>query len=117
MRKRTQPRRFCAGFGFDVLTSAEALDLLGPVVYATRSGDRIKIGYSANLKSRLSDLGGRDGLLAFLPAADMEAEAAIHRQLRGHAVERREWYAADDPAVLEVVNQMRDFLGLPTIAA
>jgi len=96
------------------LTRASALAALGPVVYAVRVGDRIKIGYTSNLYRRLKKFGVHD-VLAFRPGT-FDTELEIHHRLSAYAVEGREWYAPV-PEVLAVVNEMRAVLGLEPVAA
>lgn len=65
-----------------------------PVVYYVRFGDRIKIGWTNNLSSRLEDL-PYDEVLATEPGG-LEVERARHKQFRAlHAC--GEWFHAREP--------------------
>ena len=94
----------------------EALALLGPVVYAVRAGSFVKIGYTGNLGTRLRSMGSTK-VLAFKPAKGFADELAIHERLSGHALKGREWYSPTDPAVIAIINEMREPLGLPLLTA
>lgn len=98
----------------DRVNARSWLRLLGPVIYAARHDDMIKIGWTSNLSNRLSKLGGVNSLLAWQPGT-LDDEQALHRSLTGHAIHGLEWYRLDDLTVLDVINQMRDRLSLPAI--
>ena len=89
-----------------------------PVVYAVRfpSEGVIKIGCSGNLAQRLGNYrssGG--GLVGFMPG-DYALEQEIHRTLREHRARGRELYHSV-PAVIAIVNEMRDGFQMPHLAA
>jgi hypothetical protein len=96
------------------VSRTEALAAVGPVVYALRCGDTIKIGHTKNLVWRIYKLHA-DELLAFRPGV-LEDEQAIHADLLEHLHHGREWYRPT-PAVMAVVNEMRAELGLDPVAA
>jgi hypothetical protein len=102
------------GYGDLVVGRTEALRSLGPVVYAVRVGDLVKIGHTGNLAKRMNSLKA-DDVLAFAPGTKTE-EQAIHERLRDHRHHGREWYFPT-PGVMTVVNEMREALGLDPIAA
>lgn len=91
-----------------------AMGLVGEVVYAVRIGDVVKIGHTADLARRFSELRA-DQVLAFKPGT-LDDEQAIHAMLDGHQHHAVEYYYPT-PAVLAVVNQMRVALGLEPVAA
>ena len=99
---------------YEASAVTELLTGLGPVVYAIRTGDLIKIGYTINLAHRAAVLGGYNNLLAWR-SGTFDDEQAIHASLAGLAVQGREYYPAD-LRVLAVVNEMRNRLGLPVLA-
>jgi hypothetical protein len=95
-------------------THRQAVDVissLGPVIYALRRGGTIKIGWTSNLAQRVHSLGGWR-LIGFMLDGTRAKETEIHRRLAGHAHSGREWYPHDDPAVLEVLDEMRDQMAL-----
>ena len=107
--------RLRTGLGCDALpTRKEALGVvssLGPVIYALQKGDVIKIGWTGNLAQRVHSLGGWR-LVGVMLDGTRALETRIHRRLAGRAMTGREWYPHDDPEVIEVVNEMREALGL-----
>lgn len=96
------------------LSRGGALKALGPVIYAVLVDDQVKIGFTANLANRISGLHATE-VLGFRPGTLAE-EQEIHARLQGLAVTGREWYPRL-PAVLDVVNEMRDTIGLPRLEA
>lgn len=99
----------------------DALRSLGPVIYAIRlDGGVIKIGFTTDLHRRQITVAHRAGsitreLLAFRTGTQAD-EKALHGLLDGHQARGMEYYYPTR-RVLEVVNQMRDRLGLDPIAA
>lgn len=93
---------------------------LGPVVYAARlTNGVIKIGWTTNFEDRLRYLAAQndqDVELIGFQFGTREDEQEIHAALRDHLHHGREYYHATEE-VLHVVNQMRDALGMPPIAA
>lgn len=94
---------------------------LGSVVYAARLGDgTIKIGWTENFEDRLRYLSNRmkqDVELLAFRLGTFSDEQEIHGALVDHRIDgRREFYHATS-AVLDVVNEMRDALNMPHIAA
>lgn len=96
------------------ITRGAALRALGAVVYAVRVGDVIKIGHTTDLANRVSGLHA-DEVLAFAPGT-YDDEQELHARLTEHLHHGREWYYPT-PAVLAVVNEMRERLGLEPVAA
>lgn len=85
-----------------------------PLVYAMRvPGNLIKIGHSRNIAARVRHLHGE--MLA-VKIGDRDDEALIHQSLTEHVAKGVEYYTPT-PQVLDVVNEMRTALGLPSIAA
>ena len=66
-----------------------------PVVYYMRVGNRIKIGYSQNLASRMVNLAAEE-LLGYEPG-DVKLERHRHRQFAAYRI-MREWFA-DCPVI------------------
>jgi hypothetical protein len=96
------------------------MDAMGSVVYAARLADGvIKIGCTENFGDRLRYLKAYDGqaveLIGF-KFGSREDEREIHDSLREHLHHGREYYHAT-PAVMAVVNEMREQLGMQPIAA
>lgn len=94
-----------------------ALDyLLGgqSVVYAMRMPDGvIKVGVSVNLANRSYQLHGQ--ILGFR-LGTIEDERELHARLKPYRARGREYYKPA-PAVMNVVNELRDEFGLPHLAA
>lgn len=96
------------------------MNSLGSVVYAARLDDGvIKIGWTERFGSRLRWLKSYNGqgieLIAFRQGT-RDDEQAIHAELAEHIHHGREYYSAT-PEVLAVVNEMREALTLPPLAA
>ncbi|RFA16865.1 ATPase [Subtercola boreus] len=70
------------------------------VVYYIRSGERIKIGTSANPRQRLGSLYYEE-LLAFEPGGRM-TERRRHAQFAEHRVPRSEWFAVHPELVAHI---------------
>lgn len=84
------------------------------VIYALRLRDGIiKIGCCKDLANRSSGLGGQ--ILAFREG-DFAEELEIHRSLIEHRAHGREYYHPV-PAVIAVVNEMRQHFDLPPLEA
>ena len=76
-------------------------------------GGLVKIGCTAHLYSRMSQIKG--DLIGFR-FGDYAEERDIHRSLAEHVAHGREWYYPT-PAVIAVANEFRESLGLEPIAA
>ena len=86
-----------------------------PVVYALRLTDgTIKIGHTSDLAARRRHYVGSE-IIAFV-VGEYDDEQAIHASLTAHRARAVEYYHPT-PAVMAVVNQMRDTYNLPHIAA
>ena len=89
-----------------------AISAAGDVVYAVRLKDGlIKIGHTGRLHIRRAQLQGK--MLAF-HFGTYEDEQAVHQALQAHTAHGREYYHPA-PEVLDVVNEWRSDLGLPSI--
>jgi hypothetical protein len=92
----------------------QILNALGSVVYAVRlPGPVIKIGCSSHLGQRMLALGAIE-ILAFKPG-EYADEQAIHSTLVAHRHHGREYYHPT-PEVMDVVNEMREDLGLAPVS-
>ncbi len=94
--------------------------MLGDVVYAARLADgTIKIGWTQHFEDRLRYLSAHTDqdveLLAF-QLGSRDDEQAIHHSLTDHLHHGREYYHPTSE-VLDVVNEMRQALHMPPIAA
>lgn len=97
-----------------------ALQSLGSVVYAARLADgTIKIGCTSQLEDRLRYLCAQTKqdveLLAFR-LGTFDDERALHHSLAEHVEHGREFYLPNPP-VLDAINEMRQALHMPPIAA
>ena len=91
------------------------LKAVGHVVYAVQTKDgNIKIGFTANLPQRCSQIGyGPRSIIGFM-RGELADELAIHGRLKGLAVRGREYYPWH-PEVVAVVNEMRAEWGIEPI--
>jgi hypothetical protein len=100
----------------DRAQALRALTLGESVVYAIRVGDgTIKIGCSASLARRRRCVSSSAEILGFVPGG-LDEEQAVHASLAAHRARGREYYHPH-PAVLAVVNEMRDRFNLPHLAS
>lgn len=65
-----------------------------PLVYFIRNGTRIKIGWTTNLKARLSSLSLPPGAVALTVPGGPETEDVMHARFAGARVGRTEWFEA-----------------------
>lgn len=61
-------------------------------VYYVRVGDRVKIGFSVDVKKRMRSYPPRSELLAVEPG-DFDLERQRHRQFEGSRTDGREWFS------------------------
>lgn len=102
--------RWDGALGF---TKAQALQLLGEVLYAYKMPDGlIKIGHTKQLNVRSYRYTNAELLAVHL--GNQSDETAVHRLLQAHAAHGREYYNPA-PEVLAVVNAWRRGLGLESI--
>jgi hypothetical protein len=80
-------------------------------VYYLHVGERIKIGYSVDVKRRMRDYPPGSELLAVEPG-DRELETKRHRQFAGSRTDGREWFRPT-PDILELVAEIVDVHGEP----
>lgn len=81
------------------------------VIYAVQLPTGIiKIGCTTDLVTRRNVYGSDSVILAFMPG-NMDEEMDLHKSLAAHTAWGREWYHPV-PAVLDVVNEMRDHFHL-----
>jgi hypothetical protein len=103
------------------LSRTAALHALGSVVYAARLADgTIKIGWTERFEDRLRYLSHytkQDVELLAFRSGTFEDEQAIHRALNPHVIKGKREFYHPAPEVLAVVNEMREALRLPEIAA
>lgn len=113
----SSPKGYPAALAFrDRAAAIDAVIGDRSVVYAIRLADGIvKIGCTANFRSRRRQFGSGTRFLAFR-FGDVEDEQEIHGRLVAHRARGREYYHPA-PEVLAVVNQMRDEFNLPHIVA
>ena len=82
-----------------------ALESGEPTVYYVLVGEKVKIGYTANLTQRLRAYPPDAELLATEPG-DKELERTRHQQFREYLTHGREWFAPG-PALREHVESLR----------
>lgn len=71
-------------------------------VYFISNGSRIKIGYTTNLRERISALSLRREDVVLLLSGGMDLERALHRRFKHARVNNTEWFA--------ITRQLRDFI-------
>jgi hypothetical protein len=64
----------------------------GPRVYFMRNGDRIKIGYTTNLRERLAALCLRSDSVLLLLQGGRDLEGTLHRYFSEHRMPGTEWF-------------------------
>lgn len=64
----------------------------GARVYFVRNGDRVKIGYTTNLRGRLDALCLRTDAVLLLLEGGKDLERALHRHFAEHRVPNTEWF-------------------------
>jgi len=80
-------------------------------VYYIRIGERIKVGYSVDVKRRMRAYPPGSKLLAVEPG-DRELEKARHRQFAGSRTDGREWFRPTQD-LMELVQELVDVHGDP----
>lgn len=75
-------------------------------VYYLQVGDRIKVGYSTDVRKRMRAYPPGSKLLAVEPGS-LELEAQRHRELVGSLLDGREWFRPDS-VVLEHIRRIAD---------
>lgn len=85
-----------------------------PVVYFLRNGDRVKIGYTTNLRTRMVSLALRPADVVLLLDGGQELEAALHERFAVHRCRSTEWFELA-PDLLEYINTMRTKADLPEL--
>jgi hypothetical protein len=73
-----------------------------PVVYFIRNGSRIKIGWTTNLRTRLSQLSLHPSAVALLVAGGPDEESHLHRRFGPARVGQTEWF--------ESVSAIEDYI-------
>ena len=102
------------GRGHDRTQALRSLLGGNAAVYAIRTRDGlVKIGYTTRLWRRVNEVGGE--IIGFKPGTPAD-EKAIHQGLIEYRARGQEYYHPT-PAVLAVVNAMRDEWNLPHVAA
>ncbi|MER7806152.1 GIY-YIG nuclease family protein [Streptomyces sp900116325] len=67
-----------------------------PIVYFLLNGDRVKIGYTTNLSSRITALSLRRENVILALDGGRDLEARLHRRFHGHRIPRTEWFNFDE---------------------
>jgi hypothetical protein len=80
-------------------------------VYYLMVGERLKIGYSVDVKQRMRAYPPGSELLAVEPG-DRELETQRHRQFAGSRTDGREWFRPT-PDILELVEEIVNTYGEP----
>ena len=75
----------------------------GPVVYFVQNGDRVKIGTTTNLRSRISALSLRPTDIVLLLGGGRPFEQALHKRFAALRVGNTEWFANTGPVAEFIV--------------
>lgn len=67
-----------------------------PVVYFIRNGSRVKIGWTTNLRQRLSTLSLPASAVALLVLGGPAEESALHKRFGDARIGRTEWFEASE---------------------
>lgn len=78
-----------------------------PVVYFVQNGSLVKIGWSTNLRARLSALCLRRMAVLLAVAGDNALEAALHRTFWGLRQEGTEWFRYEQP-LSDYIQELRN---------
>lgn len=109
---RFPPINAFTGGGIDI-NRRQALIALGEVLYAVQLAEGlIKIGWTHRLDKRLYRFPG--STLLAVRAGSRDAERAVHRTLVVNRARGYEYYHRT-PAVIALVNDWREPLGLPPL--
>lgn len=68
-----------------------------PLVYFARNGSLVKIGWSTNLRGRLSSLCLRKSSVVLTLAGDNSLESALHERFHDLREDRTEWFRCERP--------------------
>jgi hypothetical protein len=105
----TEGKLAAAGAVIGGMREAQAKRDQGSVVYYVLVGDMIKIGYTANLPTRLASYPPGRRLLAYEPGGKLE-EQRIHNRFERFRMAGNEWYRIEQP-IIDRINELRHALG------
>lgn len=71
----------------------------GPVVYFLENGDRVKIGHSTNLRSRVKSLALQEKDVLLLLQGGLTLERALHSTFAKERIDATEWFAKSERIV------------------
>jgi hypothetical protein len=75
-----------------------------PVVYFIRNGQRVKIGWTTNLRQRLSSLSLPSSAVALLVLGGPEEENALHKRFGLTRIARTEWFETTEAIETYIVR-------------
>lgn len=67
------------------------------VVYFVRNGNRVKIGYTKSIRSRVAQFGLTWHQIALLLDGGAQLEGSVHTHFTGQRVEGTEWFRLEPP--------------------
>ncbi|MFC8463396.1 GIY-YIG nuclease family protein [Streptomyces sp. NPDC057250] len=82
-------------------------------VYFIEHGTRLKIGYTTNLRSRLSALSLRPSNVRMVVRGGPEVERALHRYFDAYRIEDTEWFHLADEVQQYIEERLREHEGRP----
>lgn len=77
-------------------------------IYYVRVDERIKIGFSSDVRRRMRAYPPHSELLAVHPGTPT-LEREIHREFRGHLAQGREWFRPDEPLMQRIAEVIKQF--------
>jgi len=86
----------------------ESRSLIAGWIYYIRVDERIKIGYSTDVKQRMRAYPPHSELLAVHPGTPT-LEREMHAQFAGHLAQGREWFRPDDPVMVHIARVVEQF--------
>lgn len=99
----------------------EALERLAgihrPTVYFIANGNRVKIGYTTNLRSRIRTLALRESNILLLLDGGPELERALHDRFRDHRDHNTEWFDMAPDVVRFIAEHQSPALRIATADA
>lgn len=78
----------------------------GSVVYFIANGSRVKIGYTTNLRARISSLSLRSGNILLALSGGTELERGLHARFSRHRVGDTEWFALSPEIGSYIVSRL-----------
>lgn len=79
----------------------------GPIVYFIAHGDRVKIGFTSNLKKRVNGLALRPGSILLALDGGVDLERSLHARFADARVDDTEWFENTTPLAQYIEDRKR----------